>query len=213
MIENSQLRSRSRMHTQLRLCVPRTERRRVLYHYHDTYAHPGIIHLYDQLRERVWWPRMLTSVIDYVRGGTECQANKGGLYVILHNSNGGVDVTLMKNDTETAVNSDRKRLYDYGVMSIEDQHKRDVELAAHELEAVNNGSRDLTVRKKQLLNEQQIAAAGRDVEHQASTDANEVVVRQLYTASDTKHDHLYDYDDEGSWDGVCVTSIDFVLLW
>jgi len=51
-IENSQLRSRSRMHTQLRLCVPRTERRRVLYHYHDTYAHPGIIHLYDQLRER-----------------------------------------------------------------------------------------------------------------------------------------------------------------
>jgi hypothetical protein len=183
-----------------------------LYHYHDTYAHPGIIHLYDQLRKGVWWPRMLTSVIGYVRGCTECQANKGGLYVILHNSNGGVDVTLMKDDTETAVNRDSKRPHEYGVLSIEDQHKRDVESDAQEREAVNASICGLTVWIQQRLNEQQIAVAGRDDEHQTNSDTSEVIVHQLYTASDTKHDHLY-YDDEESCDGVCVTSIDFVLLW
>jgi transposase InsO family protein len=469
-IENSQLRSRSRMHTQLRLCVPRTERRRVLYHYHDTYAHPGIIHLYDQLRERVWWPRMLTSVIDYVRGCKECQANKGdrmkylprpmsvpegpwthiaidhigpfpmtnggnmyilvvvdrftryaeafactdesaattatliidkiicrygfplvllsdrgsgftsilmqhilkvlhikkikttayhpksnggveiinktlkktlklwvnehhndwdvllpyalfayntsmhstmhetpfymnfgrqprtaidniissdlddcrdkhayarelaeklykvhqrvteiykqvnedrvgaiehekktaysvgeqvwlfdpttpkqrskklvrrwrGPYVIVSITNGGVNVTLMKNDTETTVNVDRIRPFEHGVLSIEDQHKRDIELAAAELEAVKNSIRDLTMRKKQLLNEQQIAAAGRDIEHQSNSDASAVTVNHLNTAPSGDHDHLYDFDDVEPYEAVCVTCIDFVLLW
>jgi hypothetical protein len=295
-IENSQVRSQSRMHTQLRLCVPRTERRRVLYHCHDTYAHPGIVHLCDQLRERMWWLRMLTSVNDDVRGCKECQVNTGNRmkylprpmsvpegpwthvaidrigpfpminggniyilvvvdrftryaeafactdesavttanlimdkvicrrlkklvirwrrpYVILRISSGDASGTLMNNDTETAVDVDRVRPHDDDIMSIEDQRKRDVELVAQDHEVVNDSIRDLTVRKKELLNERQIAAASRDIEHQASTDANEVVVRQLYTASNTKHDHLYDYDDEESWDGVCVTSYDSVLLW
>jgi transposase InsO family protein len=77
MIEYAHTRARSRMHTQLRLCVPKTERRRLLYQLHDGCAHPGVIHLYDKLREHVWWPRMLTSVCEYVRQCPECQKVKG----------------------------------------------------------------------------------------------------------------------------------------
>ena len=141
-----------------------------------------------------------------------------GPYVILRISNGGVNV--MKNDTETTVNIDRIRPYEHGVMSIEDQHERDIELAAQELEAVHNSIRDLTVRKKQLLNEQQIAAAGRDVERQADDrderkypESRDIVVDQLHVTSSTNTDYLYDFDDEESCDAVCLTSIDFVFLW
>jgi transposase InsO family protein len=77
MIEYSHTRARSRVHTQLRLCVPKTERRRLMYQYHDGCAHPGVIHLYDKLREYVWWPRMLTYVCEYVRQCHECQKVKG----------------------------------------------------------------------------------------------------------------------------------------
>jgi transposase InsO family protein len=77
MMEYSHTRARSRVHTQLRLCVPKTERRRMLYQHHDGNAHPGVIHLYDKLREHVWWPRMLSSVCDYVRQCHECQKVKG----------------------------------------------------------------------------------------------------------------------------------------
>jgi hypothetical protein len=76
MIENSATRSRSRVHTQLRLCVPRTERQRLLYQFHDAAAHHGIIHVYDSLRECVWWPRMLSDVVNYVHKCTECQRSK-----------------------------------------------------------------------------------------------------------------------------------------
>ena len=98
----------------------------------------------------------------------------------------------MKNDTETTVNVNRIRPYEHGVLSIEDQHTRDIELAAQELEAVNNSIRDLTVREKQLLNEQQIAAAGRDVERQADDpderkypESRDIVVDQLHVTSST----------------------------
>jgi hypothetical protein len=97
---------------------------------------------------------------------------------------------------------------------------REIELAAHELEAVNNSIRDLTVRKKQLLNKQQIAAAGRDVERQANDlderkypESRDIVVDQLHVTSSPSTDHLCDFDDEESCDAVCLTSIDFVLLW
>ena len=106
----------------------------------------------------------------------------------------------MKDDTETAVNRDSKRPHEYGVLSIEDQHKRDVESDAQEREAVNASICGLTVWIQQRLNEQQIAVAGRDDEHQANSDTSEVIVHQLYTASDTKHGHLYDYDDGESCD-------------
>ena len=76
MIESSSARSRSRVHTQLRLCIPRTERQRLLYQYHDTAAHHGVIHVYDTLREKVWWPRMLSDVVNYVHKCSECQRSK-----------------------------------------------------------------------------------------------------------------------------------------
>jgi transposase InsO family protein len=76
-IETSTLRSRSKVNTQLRLCIPKTERRRLLYHYHDECAHPGIIHLYETLKEKVWWPRLLSDVIRYVQSCRICQVNKG----------------------------------------------------------------------------------------------------------------------------------------
>jgi transposase InsO family protein len=76
MIESSSARTRSRVHTQLRLCIPRTERQRLLYEYHDAAAHHGIIHVYDSLREKVWWPRMLSDVVNYVRKCSECQRSK-----------------------------------------------------------------------------------------------------------------------------------------
>ena len=76
MIESSVTRSRSRVHTQLRLCIPRTERQRLLYQYHDAAAHHGIIHVYESLREKAWWPRMLSDVVNYVRKCCECQRSK-----------------------------------------------------------------------------------------------------------------------------------------
>jgi transposase InsO family protein len=472
MIENSQMRSRSRMHTQLRLCVPRTERRRVMYHYHDEYAHPGIIHLYDQLRERVWWPRMLSSVIDYVRACKVCQTAKSdrmkylprpmsipegpwthiaidhigpfpmtngghkyilivvdrftryaegfactdesayttatliidkiicrygfpqvllsdrgsgfsstlmqqilkvlrikkikttayhpksnggveiinktikktlklwvnehhndwdvllpyalfaynssmhatmhetpyymnfgrqprtaidnimsddldecrdkhayarelaeklfkvhqrvieiykqvnedraeaieketrvtysvgdqvwlfhpttpkqrskklikrwrGPYVILRIGNGGMNITLMKNDTETTVNVDRIRPYDHGVESIEDQHTRDIELATHELDAINNTIRDLMIRKKTLLTEQQVSASGRDIERQQDDQDRSDMHPEPYDFSDedSPDDHSRDVSGAHLPEAISLTSMDFVLLW
>ena len=75
-IELTNIRSRSKINTQLRLCIPKTERQRLLYEYHNNHAHPGIIHLYDSLRENVWWPRMLSHVVKYIRKCVECQHNK-----------------------------------------------------------------------------------------------------------------------------------------
>ena len=60
-------RSRTKIRTQLRLCVPKTERARLLRQYHEDYAHCGISRMYDKLCEKVWWPRMLRDVVDYIR--------------------------------------------------------------------------------------------------------------------------------------------------
>ncbi len=76
-MEVPSLRSKSKLRTQLRLCIPKTERQRILHEYHISNAHPGIIHQYDQLRERVWWPRMLASVVKYVTSCQLCQRSKG----------------------------------------------------------------------------------------------------------------------------------------
>jgi transposase InsO family protein len=83
MIESSSARSRSRVHTQLRLCIPRTERQRLMYQYHDAAAHHGIIHVYNTLREKVWWPRMLSDIVNYVRKCNECQRSKSERNVYL----------------------------------------------------------------------------------------------------------------------------------
>ena len=73
-VQNS--RSRSTAHTRLRLCVPETERKRVMYQYHNI-NHSGVIHLYDRMREHVWWPSMLKDVSRYVSSCHTCQINKG----------------------------------------------------------------------------------------------------------------------------------------
>jgi hypothetical protein len=69
-------RSRTFSHTRLRLCIPLTERKRIMNHYHQL-NHPGIIHLYDTMREHVWWPGMIKDVNKYVNSCHTCQINKG----------------------------------------------------------------------------------------------------------------------------------------
>ncbi len=72
-------RSRLRVHTQLRLCIPATERQRVMHEQHKI-AHHGVIHMYDTLRETMWWPSMLKDVYKYVSTCQECQVNKNEKY-------------------------------------------------------------------------------------------------------------------------------------
>jgi transposase InsO family protein len=75
MMDVASLRSRQRAHTQLRLCIPKTERQRLLRDYHQRASHPGVIHLYDILRETVWWPSMQKDIYKYVSECKECQVN------------------------------------------------------------------------------------------------------------------------------------------
>ena len=74
-------RSRTKIRTQLRLCVPKTERARLLRQYHEDYAHCGISRMYDKLCEKVWWPRMLRDVVDYIRRCEDCQKSKGNVII------------------------------------------------------------------------------------------------------------------------------------
>jgi hypothetical protein len=75
MMDVAASRSRQRAHTQLRLCIPKTERQRLLSVYHQRASHPGVIHLYDLLRETVWWPSMQKDVYKFVSECKECQIN------------------------------------------------------------------------------------------------------------------------------------------
>jgi transposase InsO family protein len=72
-------RTRSKIRTQLRLCVPKTERLRILNKYHNENAHSGISRLYDKLCDKVWWPSMLRDVVSYVRCCESCQKSKGNI--------------------------------------------------------------------------------------------------------------------------------------
>ena len=78
-IDVSAIRSRSRVKTQLRLCIPTTERNRLMLQVHNTKlaAHPGVIHMYEKMRETLWWPRMLETIINYVKNCVDCQQGKG----------------------------------------------------------------------------------------------------------------------------------------
>lgn len=76
MMDSSATRSRMRAHSQLRLCIPKTERARLMRDYHHSAAHPGIVHMYDLLREKVWWPSMKKDIFKYVSECHECQINK-----------------------------------------------------------------------------------------------------------------------------------------
>ena len=72
-------RTRSKVRTQLRLCIPKTERLRILHKYHNENAHSGISRLYEKLCDKVWWPSMLRDVVSYVRSCELCQKSKGNV--------------------------------------------------------------------------------------------------------------------------------------
>ena len=72
------LRTKSKIRTHLRLCLPKTMRKKILLQVHGGLlsAHPGVVHTYDKLRENVWWPNMLRDVAKYVSNCDVCVRNK-----------------------------------------------------------------------------------------------------------------------------------------
>jgi hypothetical protein len=78
-IDVPSLRTKSRVRTQLRLCIPKLLRKKILTQVHGGIlsSHAGIIHTYDKLRENVWWPSMLKDVSKYVNECSVCKVNKG----------------------------------------------------------------------------------------------------------------------------------------
>jgi len=72
------LRTKSRVRTQLRLCIPTVMRKQLLREVHDGKlgAHPGTTRMYDKLREYAWWPSMLYDVNRYVTNCAVCQQTK-----------------------------------------------------------------------------------------------------------------------------------------
>ena len=72
-------RSRSRVRLQLRLAIPKLERKRIMQQAHDTKlrAHPGITIMMETLRQSVWWPSMIQDIVDYVAKCVVCQRGKG----------------------------------------------------------------------------------------------------------------------------------------
>jgi transposase InsO family protein len=82
-VEIPTIRTRSKLRTQLRLCIPSSERTRILRKYHTEFSHNGVNKLYDMLCERVWWPRMLRDVVTFVRKCEMCQKSKGGMNKVM----------------------------------------------------------------------------------------------------------------------------------
>ena len=146
-----------------------------------------------------------------------------GPYVLLRLSNNGMNATLMKDDKQTTVNVDRIRPYDKGVESIEDQHKRDIELAETELSAINETISTLHRKKRQLLLEQQVSQAGVSIEQSQSVTRDDTDEECKYpelddddsepvTLNHTSVQHE-DSDETSTWGATCLTSVDFVMLW
>jgi transposase InsO family protein len=77
-VELPGVRTKSKVRTQLRLCLPKQLRHKIMKEIHDGVlsSHPGVIHMYDKLREYVWWPHMLKDVVNYVKHCDVCQRTK-----------------------------------------------------------------------------------------------------------------------------------------
>ena len=71
--------------------------------------------------------------------------------MVVRLGNNDMNATLMKDDRQFTVNVDRIRSYDRGIESIEDQHRRDIELAETELNAINDTIIDLQKKQRQLM--------------------------------------------------------------
>ena len=72
------VRTKSRLRTRFRLCVPRTLRQGIMGEMHrgKLAHHPGVVQMYDTLREKFWWPGMLADVALYVKRCKLCQPHK-----------------------------------------------------------------------------------------------------------------------------------------
>ena len=70
--------SKSRVRTTLRVCIPGPLRKRVMNECHrgKLSSHPGVVHMYDMMRQIVWWPGMLTDISHYVYSCEDCLKNK-----------------------------------------------------------------------------------------------------------------------------------------
>jgi hypothetical protein len=79
------LRTKSRIRTQLRLCIPSVMRKQLLREIHDgkTGAHPSTTRMYDKLREYAWWPSMLSDINKYIAHCSVCQRTKWNKGVVL----------------------------------------------------------------------------------------------------------------------------------
>lgn len=71
-------RTRSRVRTRMRICIPKPIRIKLLQQVHEGIlsSHPGVIHMYDKLREYVWWPSLISDVTLYVRQCVKCQQRR-----------------------------------------------------------------------------------------------------------------------------------------
>ena len=77
-VELPGVRTKSKLRTQLRMCIPKQFRKQIMKEIHEGIfsAHPGVVHMYDKLREYAWWPRMLADVVAYVKNCEVCQRSK-----------------------------------------------------------------------------------------------------------------------------------------
>jgi hypothetical protein len=71
-------RTRSRVRTHLRLCIPRAMRQSVMSTVHGSKlsGHPGIKRMIDKLIENVWWPSIHSDVVHFISSCRLCQAAK-----------------------------------------------------------------------------------------------------------------------------------------
>jgi hypothetical protein len=78
-IDVSAVRMKSKVRTQLRLCIPKTMRKSIVTQVHAGFFAPhfGVVHTYDKLRENVWWPSMLHYVNTFISECDVCKKSKG----------------------------------------------------------------------------------------------------------------------------------------
>ena len=62
----------------MRICAPKPIRNKLLKQVHEGIlsSHPGVMHMFDKLREYVWWPSMLVDITMYVKSCDKCQQRK-----------------------------------------------------------------------------------------------------------------------------------------
>jgi hypothetical protein len=77
-VDSPTSRARSRIRSRMKICIPKPMRQSIIREAHEGILspHPGVIHMYDKMREYVWWPNMLNDIIAYVKVCEKCQQRK-----------------------------------------------------------------------------------------------------------------------------------------